>query len=88
MHLTERATLPVPVGTAKDPASSLNTDAGRAPRCQVLDISAKHGANRCTSEATNPGDAVLLCLSHRIKIITDLARLPGVEIVITAQPTP
>ena len=71
-----------PVATAEQTVSKLPV---RIPRCQVLDIS-KRGTNRCQNEATDNDDSVLLCLDHRIKIIQDLAALPGIEIVITAQP--
>lgn len=62
------------------------TATSRAPRCIVLDVG-KNGANRCTSEATDEMDAVPMCVTHRIRVLGDLARVPGVQITITAQPT-
>lgn len=57
----------------------------RAIRCSVLDID-KHGVNRCASEACDPDDSVLMCVGHRIKVLGDLASLPGLTISIEAQP--
>jgi hypothetical protein len=97
--LTDSATLAppevatVPAGTggraAAEGVPALRpAEPTRIPRCQVLDISPRHGTNRCSSEATDPDDGVLLCLRHRIAIIQDLAALPGItiSITLTAQP--
>jgi len=56
--------------------------APRIVRCHVIDVSRRHGVNRCQSEATDPFDAVPMCVAHRVKVVEDLGRLPGITIII------